>query len=124
MNKKPIHAPLTQFPVTDDQLIIGGMRLKQILKQMGGTPFYAYDSQAIRQRVSQLDIASAGELELALDSGMLPDNISFAGPGKTDGELRVAVEAGVTLNVESLNELHRIARTGEASGARPRVCLL
>ncbi len=156
MNKKPTHAPLTQFPVADDQLIIAGMRLKQILEQTGGTPFYAYDSQAIGQRVGQLrdqlpqhidlhyaikanpfppmvnllaslvdglDIASAGELELALDSGMLPGNISFAGPGKTDNELRAAVEAGVTLNVESLNELRRIARTGEASGTRPRVAL-
>ncbi len=156
MNKKPTHAPLTQFPVVDDQLIIGGMRLKQILEQTDGTPFYGYDSQAIRQRVSQLreqlpqsidlhyaikanpfppvvnllaslvdglDIASAGELELALDSGMLPGNISFAGPGKTDNELRATVEAGVTLNVESVNELHRIVLTGEASGTRPRVAL-
>ncbi len=156
MNKKPIHAPLTQFPVTDNQLIVGGMRFEQLLEQMGCTPFYAYDKHAIRQRISQLreqlpqdidlhyaikanpfppvvnllaslvdglDIASAGELELALDSGMLPGNISFAGPGKTDNELRAAVEAGVTLNVESLNELRRIARTGEASGTRPRVAL-
>lgn len=156
MKQKPAHAPLTQFPVADDQLIIGGKRLDQLLEQTGGTPFYAYDKQAIRQRISQLrdqlprkihlhyaikanpfppvvnllaslldglDIASAGELKLALDSGMPPGNISFAGPGKTDEELRVAVEAGVTLNVESINELHRIVRTGEASGTRPRVAL-
>jgi diaminopimelate decarboxylase len=156
MNKKPIHAPLTQFPVTDNRLIVGGMRLEQILEQTGGTPFYAYDKHAIQQRVRQLraqlprnidlhyaikanpfppvvnllaslvdglDIASAGELELALDSGILPTNISFAGPGKTDEELRAAVTAGITLNVESANELQRIAALGNASGIRPRVAL-
>ncbi len=156
MNKKPTHAPLTQFPVADDQLIIGGMCLKQLLEQTDGTPFYAYDGQAIRQRVSQLrdqlpqnidlhyaikanpfppvvnllaslvdglDIASAGELELALDSGILPGNISFAGPGKTDDELRAAIKAGITLNAESANELLRIAAQGSTSGTRPRVAL-
>ena len=34
-----------------------------------------------------------------------------------------AIEAGISLNVESLNELQRIDRMGKASGIRPRVAL-
>ena len=48
-----------------------------------------------------IDVASAGELAVALAAGADPTNISFAGPGKRDPELLAAVEAGVLLNVES-----------------------
>jgi len=60
--------------------------------------------------VDGLDVASGGELEVALASGTNPDTISFAGPGKSDWELEAAVKAGITLNVESENELRHIAR--------------
>jgi len=60
--------------------------------------------------VDGLDVASGGELEVALASGTKPGTISFAGPGKSDWELEAAVKAGITLNVESENELRRIAR--------------
>jgi len=60
--------------------------------------------------VDGLDVASGGELEVALASGTKPDTISFAGPGKSDWELEAAIKAGITLNVESENELRRIAR--------------
>ena len=71
--------------------------------------------------VDGLDIASAGELEVALKSGCLPKDMSFAGPGKKPSELEAAIEAGITINVESPIELERI---GELSGrSRPRVAL-
>ena len=35
--------------------------------------------------VDSLDVASAGEMQVALDTGMPADQVSFAGPGKTDG---------------------------------------
>ena len=41
--------------------------------------------------VDGLDVASAGELRVALDAGADPADISFAGPGKTEGELEEAV---------------------------------
>lgn len=59
--------------------------------------------------VDGLDIASAGELEVALQSGCDPREMSFAGPGKKDHELKAAINAGITINVESQNELERIA---------------
>ncbi len=36
--------------------------------------------------VDGIDVASAGELQLALDAGADPREISFAGPGKRDPE--------------------------------------
>ncbi|MFX8020207.1 type III PLP-dependent enzyme, partial [Acinetobacter baumannii] len=45
--------------------------------------------------VDGIDVASAGELQVALNAGADPHEISFAGPGKRDIELGQAVAAGV-----------------------------
>ena len=63
-------------------------------------------------QVDGLDVASGGELALALASGVQPGDIGFAGPSKRDDELRAAIAAGVLLNVESAGELERIAALG------------
>ncbi|MDT0188141.1 pyridoxal-dependent decarboxylase, exosortase A system-associated [Microbacterium sp. ARD31] len=73
--------------------------------------------------VDHLDVASAGELAVALDTGCDPAAISFAGPGKTDAELRRAVAAGVTVEVESRTELQRLVRTGKELALRPRAAV-
>jgi len=73
--------------------------------------------------VDGLDVASAGELGTALDTGFDPAHVSFAGPGKTDAELTQAIAAGVTLNAESPNEIGRAARIGDALGIAPRIVL-
>lgn len=62
------------------------------------------------------DVASAGELELALRAGIPPDQIVMTGPGKRDEELRAAVAAGVrAITVESRTELARVASAAEAA---------
>lgn len=61
-------------------------------------------------KVNGMDVASASELQCALDAGMSPGSISLAGPGKTDALLQAALNAGVRINVESAGELQRIAR--------------
>ena len=73
--------------------------------------------------VDGLDVASAGELRVALASGMAPAEISFAGPGKTDAELADALRAGIVVNLESEREMERLAVLGTAAGARPRVAI-
>lgn len=73
--------------------------------------------------VDGFDIASAGELRVALDTPLSADNISFAGPGKSAGEIRSAIATGVTLNLESKNELETAARLGEELGIRPKVAV-
>ena len=73
--------------------------------------------QHLADHVDRLDVASAGEMALALDTGMPPRRVSFAGPGKTDAELRRAVAAGVLVELESAGEARRIAAVGEDARA-------
>ena len=73
--------------------------------------------------VDGLDVASAGEMAVALDTGMAPEVISFAGPGKSDAELARACDAGVTVNVESVRELERLADLSSRSSRRVRVAI-
>jgi len=153
--RRILHAPITQFPVVDDCLQIGGIALTQLARRMARTPFYVYDRSLITRRVELLrahlpsdvhlhyaikanpmpdvvrhlaglvngfDVASAGELKIALASGMDPGAISFAGPGKTDAGLTQAVVAGITVNLESEREMERIAALG-SPGVRPRVAV-
>jgi diaminopimelate decarboxylase len=72
------------------------------------------------------EVASAGELALALAAGFDPDDILFAGPGKTDDELARLVAAGILAdNVESLAEIDRLAavaaRAGQTQGVGLRL---
>ncbi|MGB7980899.1 MAG: pyridoxal-dependent decarboxylase, exosortase A system-associated [Candidatus Nanopelagicales bacterium] len=69
--------------------------------------------------VDSLDVASSGEMGVALDTGTPPEHISFAGPGKTDSELIQAVAAGVLVEVESPREAARLAGIGSQLGIRP-----
>ncbi len=73
--------------------------------------------------VDGLDVASLGELKVALDAGMNPTEISFAGPGKRPLELAAAIAAGVTINLESAHELETIAQLGWAQARRPQVAV-
>ena len=79
--------------------------------------------QHVANQVDGLDIASQGELALALQTTTDPRHISFTGPGKGEDELQAAISAGVTLNIESATELRRIAELAEKCGVRPRVTL-
>ncbi|TFI58215.1 pyridoxal-dependent decarboxylase, exosortase A system-associated [Sphingomonas parva] len=78
---------------------------------------------AIAHQVDGLDVASAGEMRMALAAGMDPGDISFAGPGKRDEELRAAIDAGVTINLESEGEADRALALGRARGVRPRLAV-
>lgn len=73
--------------------------------------------------VDGLDVASGGELKIALDAGMAPARVAFAGPGKSDTELSQAVAAGCLIEVESPGEARRIEAVGARLGLRPRVAL-
>lgn len=73
--------------------------------------------------VDGIDVASAGELQVALDAGAPAHEISFAGPGKRDAELRQAVAAGVLVNVESARELPVLAALQQSLGLPARVAV-
>ena len=153
---RPTHWPMSQFPVVDDCLWIGGMPLTQLAARVGQTPFYAYDRRVLGERaallrrtlpeaielhyavkanpmpalvqhmagqVDGLDVASLGELKVALDTGMDPARISFAGPGKRLPELAAAIAAGITINLESAGELETVVWLGREQGRHPRVAV-
>ncbi len=73
--------------------------------------------------VDGIDVASAGELLVALDAGADPQEISFAGPGKTEAELHQAVAAGILINVESFREVPILAAAQQALGLPARVAV-
>ncbi|WP_371865304.1 pyridoxal-dependent decarboxylase, exosortase A system-associated [Massilia eburnea] len=151
---RPQHAPLLQFAVEDDCLLIGGIPLPRLAARVGQTPFYAYSRAAMTQRVAELraalprdvhlhyamkanpmpavvqhlaglvdgiDVASGGELRVALDTVMDPSSISFAGPGKGEAELSCAIAAGIVLNLESEGEMERAAAVGQRLAIVPKV---
>ncbi|MBU0824794.1 MAG: pyridoxal-dependent decarboxylase, exosortase A system-associated [Alphaproteobacteria bacterium] len=73
--------------------------------------------------VDGFDVASAGELKAAIDSGMAAAHISFAGPGKRDRELEAAIVAGATLNLESAGEAARALSIAARIGVTPRLAV-
>lgn len=79
--------------------------------------------QHVSGLVDSLDVASAAEMHVALDTTTRAGQISFAGPGKTHAELAQAVAAGVTIELESPTELERAVAIGSKLGIRPRLAV-
>lgn len=75
------------------------------------------------QLVDGIDVASAGELKVALDAGAQAREVSFAGPGKREAELRQAVASRVLINLESMREVRLLADIGARLGIAPRVAV-
>lgn len=152
----PLHVRVEDFAVRDDELVIGGRSLADIVGLAGKTPAYIYSRELIDRRIRRLraalpaavhlhyamkanpmpaivqhispqvdglDVASAGELRVAIGAGASPERVSFAGPGKTTEDLTAAVAAGIVVNVESETELGRLVAIGSARGIRPRVAI-
>ena len=150
------HIPLTQFPIENDELIVGGMPIRRLAERIGRTPFYAYDRRLLGERVASLrevlppevklhyamkanpmpalvahlanivdgvDVASAGELAVALDAGADPREVSFAGPAKAESELTAAVAAGILVNVESFREIRLLSQIEQRISRPARVAV-
>ena len=73
--------------------------------------------------VDGIDVASAGELKVALDAAADPAEVSFAGPAKTDAELAQAVAGGILVNVESFREVTVLAQASQKLGQPARVAV-
>ena len=73
--------------------------------------------------VDGIDVASAGELEVALDGGADPAEVSFAGPGKREPELRQAVTSKVLINLESMREVLLLGAIVQSLGLPARVAV-
>ncbi len=73
---------------------------------------------------SGVDIVSGGELFRALQAGVSPGKIVFAGVGKKPDEIRDALKADILMfNVESPAELQAINEVAASMGVKARVAL-
>ena len=120
----------TPFYAYDRQLISGRVAMLRRLLPKGVHVHYAMKAnpmpavvQHLAALIDGIDVASAGELKIALDTAMTRENISFAGPGKRVEELDRAVAARVVINLESETELKSVAKIGRAQGIRPKVAV-
>jgi diaminopimelate decarboxylase len=88
----------------------------------------ANSSQAVLRTLARrgagADIVSGGELARALAAGVPAAKIVFSGVGKLDAEIDAAISAGVrAINVESAEELERVAARARALGRVADVAL-
>ena len=73
---------------------------------------------------SGFDIVSEGELARVRAAGGMAGRVVFSGCGKSNAELRVALEAGIRcFNVESLAEIERLSASAATLGTRAAVSL-
>ena len=69
-----------------------------------------------------LDVATGGELHVALHAGFPPERIVFHGNNKSTAELTAALDAGVgRIVADSFDELDRLERLANERSARPSV---
>ncbi len=86
----------------------------------------AQDHQACLTVLAQCgfgaDVVSGGELRRALAAGIRARDIVFSGIGKTDDELELAIHHQIgQINVESVEELHRLNALAQNMQQRARI---
>ena len=130
-----IHSLALQIPTpfylySGDQLV---QRIGQVRQALGSETDVYYSVKAnpslglcelIAQQELGAEVASIGELILAERAGFAPRNVLFAGPGKTDHELELAVSKGIgAINVESLGEMERLKNIAQRNDKVARIGL-
>ena len=70
------------------------------------------------------EVSSLHELMTAIEAKVPRGMISFAGPGKSDEEINLAVSSRIgIINVESATELDRVFKAAKALGKKPSVAI-
>jgi len=107
------------------------IKAKEAAEKYGFTNHYALKANAnpriltiIRESGFGADCVSGNEITRALETGFTPDHIFFAGVGKTDNEINLALDSGIgCFNCESLPELEVINQLAEAKNLVAPVAL-
>ena len=86
----------------------------------------ANSNQSVLRTLAKLgagaDVVSGGELKRALEAGIPPQKIVFSGVGKTEAELRAALETDILcINIESEPELELLSRLAVETGRSARI---
>jgi diaminopimelate decarboxylase len=135
------------FPYRSNEMYCESVPIARIADEVG-TPVYVYSREVALEGIPHrvcyavkansslgilnvliglgagADIVSAGELIRWTKAGGDPAKVLFSGVGKTERELRMALDAGIgTFNVESAEELDVLDRVARAAGTRARVAL-
>lgn len=80
--------------------------------------------ERIKKQGLGADCVSGGEVQRALDAGFAPDHIVFAGVGKSDAEINLALAADIwCFNAESAEELAVLDALARTQGRTARVAL-
>jgi diaminopimelate decarboxylase len=102
-------------------------RVAAAFSPLGGRVLYSVKANAnlaVLERLAGLgagfDVVSGGELLRVLEAGGDPEATVLAGVGKTAAELALACERGVTVHVESADELAVLQATAARLGRRAR----
>ncbi|MBP2145768.1 diaminopimelate decarboxylase [Methanofollis sp. W23] len=72
--------------------------------------------RALAEQGAGADVFSSGELKLAMQAGMQPDRLLFNGSSKSPADLALAVETGVRVSVDSVDELHQLEVAAAEAG--------
>lgn len=81
-------------------------------------------ARVLRAAGAGAELASAGELHVATAAGFAGADMQFAGPGKSDDDLRLALANRVgCINVESETEYERLVALGAQLGVVPAVAV-
>lgn len=107
--------------------------LSHIREELASTPHfhvhYAIKANANPQLLAMIkeagmgvDCVSGGEVQRALEVGFSPEGIVFAGVGKSDREIRLSLQAGIScFNVESLPEMEVINELAKQLNVKARL---
>ncbi|MDE6144906.1 MAG: diaminopimelate decarboxylase, partial [Muribaculaceae bacterium] len=120
----------TPFYFYDMKLL--DLTLDAIIKEKGDFHVhYALKANSNPEIVSHIaargfgaDCVSGGEIQRALDCGVPANKIVFAGVGKTDAEINLALRVGIgCFNVESAEEMQVISALAVKAGTVARIAI-
>jgi len=91
---------------------------------------YAYKANSLlavcrvlREEGAGAEVVSEGELRMALKVGVPPELIFFNGNAKSEAEIELAVEKGIRINLDSLEEIEVVGRICRRMGKKAGVGL-
>lgn len=108
--------------------------LKSIQSEIKDKPFYVHyalkanSNSRILQEISRqgfgADCVSGNEILRAIETGFESQHIAFAGVGKTDKEIKIALDNDIfSFNVESIPELQAINELAKAKNKKAKIAL-
>ena len=134
-DKFPIHkfdSIETPFYYYDIELL--NQTIQAILSEIEGKPFYVHyalkanTNTRLLQEISKqgfgADCVSGNEILKAIENGFDPKQIAFAGVGKTDKEIEIALDSDIfSFNVASIPAIHAINDLAKAKDKKAKIAL-